>query len=164
MGLVYEAGPKYQRTRMTIFCMRTLASVSIFIFGILMLSKKKRLPFLRDKFQFNVMTLKQTLWIVLIFCLMNALEYLIEIDKYLELSIISAASLLIPVVLIVTTKQSYPLLWTDFDHSNTRYKFFMTKQTLRPRSSCQCESLGQNQRTMKFIYVQSSNIQLYGTP
>lgn len=153
MGSVYEEGPKYRRTRMTIFCLRTLASVSIFIFGILMLLRKKRLPFHRDKYQFNVVTLKQTLWIVLIFYLMNALEYWINLDKYLELSVLSAASLLIPVVLMITTRQSYPALWSEFDKSNSRYRFFMTRNTVRPRSSCHCESSLENKKKFKFSYV-----------
>ena len=151
MGIVYEEGAKYRRTRMTFFSIRTLASVAIFTFGLLILLPKKRLPFHRDKYQFNVVTLKQTLGIVLIFHLMNALEYLIEMDKYLELSILSGASLLIPVLLIVTTKQSYPLLWTESDSSNTRFKFFMTRQIPRPRSSCKCECSVERKR--KFLYV-----------
>ena len=131
MGIVYEEGPKYRQTKMTIFSMRTLVSVSIFIFGILILLKKRRLPFNRDKYQFNVVTLKETLGIVLIFYL-NALNYLIEIDKYLELFILSGVSLVIPVALIIKTKQSYPSLWTESDNTR-RDKFFMTRQALRPR-------------------------------
>ena len=94
MGIVYQEGAKYRQTKMTIFSIRTLASVAIFTFGIMILLPKKRLPFHRDKYQFNVVTLKQTLGIVFIFYLMNALEYLIKMDKYLVLSILSAASLL----------------------------------------------------------------------
>ena len=114
--------------------MRTLISVTIFFFGILILLRKRRLPFNRDKYQFNVVTLKETLGIVLIFYL-NALNYyLIEMDKYLELFILSGASLVIPVALIITTKQSYPSLWTESDNTNTRRnKFFMTRQALIPR-------------------------------
>ena len=131
MGIVYEEGSKYRQTKMTIFSMRTLVSVSIFIFGILILLKKRRLPFNRDKYQFNVVTLKETLGIVLIFYL-NALNYLIEMDKYLELFILSGVSLVIPVALIIKTKQSYPSLWTESDNTR-RDKFFMTRQALRPR-------------------------------
>ena len=155
MGIVYEEGEKYRRTRLTIFSIRTLVSVAIFIFGMLILLPKKRLPFHRDKYQFNVVTLKQTLGIVFIFYLMNALEYLIEMDKYLELSILSIVSLVTPALLIVTTKQSYPSLWTECDNSNTRYQFFMTGQTLRPRSSCKSECSAERKR--KFIYVKSSD-------
>ena len=156
MGIVYEEGAKYRRTKMIIFSMRTLLSVSIFIFGILILLRKRRLPFHRDKFQFNVVTLKETLVIVVIFYLNNALNYLVGLDKYLEMLILSSVSLLIPVLLIITTKQSYPSLWTEHGNVKTR-RFFMTSQTLTPRSSC--EIFVENEETCKFIYVKSSNYQ-----
>ena len=151
MGIVYKEGARYKQNKMTIFSARTMASVSIFIFGTLILLRKKRLPFNRDKYQFNAVTLKQTLGIVLIVYVMNALEYWIKIDKYLELSILSAVSLLVPFLLMITTRQSYPALWSDFEKSNTR--FFMTRQTLRPRSSCPCESSVKDERKLRFIYV-----------
>ena len=139
---------------MTIFSMRTLISISSFILGILILVRKRRLPFRREKFQFNVVTLKETLGIVGIFYL-NALNYWIGLDKYLEMLLLSGVSLLIPVLLIITTKQSYPSLWTEVDSSNTsRHHFFMTRQTLEPRSRCR-ESLVENERMLKFIYVKS---------
>ena len=153
MGTVYDEGSKYRRIKMTIFSMRNLVSVSIFIFGILILLRKRRLPFHRDKYQFNVVTLKQTLVIVVIIYL-NALNYLFGLDKYLELLILSGVSLLIPFLLIITTQQSYPSLWAEFDNSNTR-RFFMTTQTLTPRSSCEISF--ENELTGKFIYVKSSN-------
>ena len=155
MGIFYDEGAKYRRTKMTIFSMRTLCSISIFIFGILILLRKRRLPFHRDKYQFNVVTLKETLGIVVIFYL-NALNYLVGLDKYLEMFILSGVSLLIPVVLIITTKQSYPSLWTEFENSNTK-RFFMTTQTLTPRSSCEISV--ENERAWKFNYVKSSNCQ-----
>ena len=153
MGIVYKKGEKYRQTKMAIFSMRTLISVSIFILGFLILLRKRRLPFHRDKFQFNVVTLKETLGIVAIFYL-NALNYLIGLDRYLEMFILSGVSLLVPVLLIITTKQSYPSLWTKLDHSNTRrYHFFMTRQTLEPRSRCQ--SFVENKRKRQFIYVKA---------
>ena len=153
MGIVYKEGARYKQNKMTIFSARTMASVSIFIFGTLILLRKKRLPFNRDKYQFNAVTLKQTLGIVLIVYLMNALEYWIKIDKYLELSILSAVSLLVPFLLMITTRQSYPALWSEFDKSNSRNRFFMTRNTVRPRSSCHCESSLENKKKFKFSYV-----------
>ena len=155
MGIVYEEGPKYRQNQLVIFSMRTLLSVSIFIFGILIFLRKRRLPFHRDKYQFNVVTLKETLGIVVIFYL-HALNYVVEMDKYLELLILSGGSLVIPLLLIVTTKQSYPSLWTEADNSNAR-RFFMTSQTLTPRPSC--ERLVEKEKTWKFIYVKSSDCQ-----
>ena len=153
MGIVYKKGEKYRQTKMAIFSMRTLISVSIFILGFLILLRKRRLPFHRDKFQFNVVTLKETLGIVAIFYL-NALNYLIGLDRYLEMLVLSGVSLLVPVLLIITTKQSYPSLWTECDHSSTRrYHFFMTRQTLEPRSRCQ--SFVENKRKRQFIYVKA---------
>ena len=154
MGIVYKKGEKYRQTKMAIFSMRTLISVSIFILGFLILLRKRRLPFHRDKFQFNVVTLKETLGIVAIFYL-NALNYLIGLDRYLAMLVLSGVSLLVPVLLIITTRQSYPSLWTECDHSSTRrYHFFMTRRTVEPRSSC--ETLVENERTRQFIYVKSS--------
>ena len=157
MGIVYTEGAKYRKTKMTIFSMKTLLTVSTFIFGMIILLRKRRLPFHRDRYQFNVVTLKETLAIVLIFYL-DALNYMIEIDKYLELLILSGVSLLIPVLLIIKTKRSYPSLWTEFDDSSTRRsRFFITRQTVKPRPSCNCEILVENEKKRKFIYVKSSN-------
>ena len=157
MGIVYKKGEKYTQIKMLIFSMRTLASVTIFILGIIILLRKRRLPFHRDKFQFNVVTLKETLGIVAIFYL-NSFNYFIGLDRYLAMLVLSGVSLLVPLLLIITTRQSYPSLWTKCDHSSTRKcHFFMTRRTLEPRSSC--ESLVENERTWKFIYVKSSNCQ-----
>ena len=87
MGIVYKKGAKYRQTKMTIFSMRTLISVAIFILGFLILVRKQRLPFHRDKFQFNVVTLKETLGIVAIFYL-NSFNYFIGLDRYLEMFIL----------------------------------------------------------------------------
>ena len=154
MGIVYKKGEKYTQIKMLIFSMRTLVSVTIFILGIIILLRKRRLPFHRDKFQFNVVTLKETLGIAAIFYL-NNLNYLIGLDRYLEMFILSGVSLLVPVLLIITTRQSYPSLWTECRHSSTRRcHFFMTRRTPEPRSSC--ETLVENERTRQFIYVKSS--------
>ena len=155
MGIVYQEGPNYRQTKMTIFAMRTLFSVSVFIFGFLILLGKRRLPFRRDKYQYNVLTLKETLAIVVIFYL-STLNYLIEIDKYLEMLILSAVSLLIPVFLIIKTKRSYPILWTKLNHTR-KYQFFMTRHALKPRPSCKCEIFIKNEKKRKFIYVKSSS-------
>ena len=153
MGIVYTEGSKYRKTKMTIFSFRTLLSVSTVIFGMIILLRKRRLPFHRDRYQFNVVTLKETLGIVVIFYL-NSLNYLAEMDKYLELLIISAVILLIPVFLIIKTKRSYPTLWTEFDHAS-KYDFFMTRQTMKPRSSCKYECTIENEKKTKIIYVKS---------
>ena len=153
MGIVYKEGAKYRQIKMTIFSMRTLVSISTFILGFLILVRKRRLPFHRDKFQFNVVTLKETLGIVAIFYL-NTFNYFIGLDRYLAMLILSGVSLLVPVLLIITTRQSYPSLWTECDHSSTRrYHFFMTRHTLEPRSSC--ERLVENKRKRQFIYVKA---------
>ena len=121
------------------FCFKTIIGVFVMLTTAGIYWKKKRISFKIENHQRNVLTLKQTLGIIsLIYCNNVLADYLLASFKpsdlvflFEEVRVLLVENVLtrfvIPVVLILNTRNQLPGLWIDTEVR--RSEFYMTKMS-----------------------------------